>query len=334
MSVRRLIEEELPLIEVNKASEREKNLRHGHISTLHLWWARRPLAMSRAVIYGTLLPDPGDERAPTGPEGVSRKQPSSRLRSNPAGSIRCAGVCSMPTVGAPPKVLDCFAGGGAIPLEALRLGCDTTALDLNPVAHLIQKGVLEFPQRFGTDASGGNPLAEAFMHWAGWVKSRAEAELAELFPREDGKPRPSVFFWCRTMTCPNPACGTEVPLLSSLRLADSGSRQTRLRLDMSTDPTGIELVEGSSPEGRRRDARDGKGKLGDVSALLDNSVCHGRTRVRMPREVRGAAVRHSRCCWPSPRLPCALRCGIACRSSCYSVPRAVRRFRRRHERAA
>ncbi len=141
----------------------------------------------------------------------------------------------------------CFAGGGAIPLEALRLGCDTTALDLNPVAHLIEKGVLEFPQRFGADASGG-PLAEAFVRWAGWVKARAEAELASLFPCEDGKIRPSVFFWCRTMTCPNPGCGTEVPLLSSLRLADSTRRQVWLRLDLATDPVGIELVEGAPPE--------------------------------------------------------------------------------------
>ena len=149
--------------------------------------------------------------------------------------------------GRAPKVLDCFAGGGAIPLEALRLGCDTTALDLNPVAHLIEKGVLDFPQRFGTDASGGNPLVEAFIRWSRWVKTRAESELTELFPREDGEARPAVFFWCRTMLCPNPSCGIEVPLLSSLRLADSTRRQVWLRLDPSTDPVGIELVEGTPP---------------------------------------------------------------------------------------
>jgi putative DNA methylase len=248
VSVRRLIEEELPLAEVNAASAREKSLRHGHISTLHLWWARRPLAMSRAVVYGTLLPDPGDEeRAQVLKELADVAEFEASVQPTRMEPLRRRLLDAYG--GQAPKVLDCFAGGGAIPLEALRLGCDTTALDLNPVAHLIQKGVLEFPQRFGTDASGGNPLAEAFVRWAGWVKARAEEELTELFPREDGKPRPSVFFWCRTMTCPNPACGTEVPLLSSLRLSDSSRRQTWLRPDLSTNPMGIELMEGVPPEG-------------------------------------------------------------------------------------
>lgn len=246
MSDRRLIEEELPLAEVNAASAREKSLRHGHISTLHLWWARRPLAMSRAVIYGTLLPDPGDDERPQILQELadaaqfeasvqpSRMEPLRRRLLDAYG-------------GRAPKVLDCFAGGGTIPLEALRLGCDTTAVDLNPVAHLVEKGVLEFPQRFGTDSAGGNPLADAFVRWAGWVKARADEELAVLFPREDGKPRPSVFFWCRTMICPNPSCETEMPLLSSLRLSDSGRRQTWLRFDVSTDPIGIDLVDGAPP---------------------------------------------------------------------------------------
>ena len=82
----------------------------------------------------------------------------------------------------PPKVLDCFAGGGAIPLEALRLGCDTTAVDLNPVAHLIEKCVLEYPQRFGQpDERGENPLAADFVKWAEWVRKRVEPKLAKVF---------------------------------------------------------------------------------------------------------------------------------------------------------
>lgn len=247
MSAHRLIEEELPLAEINAASAREKSLRHGHISTLHLWWARRPLSMSRAVVYGTLLPDPGDEERPQVMQELAEAAPF-EASVQPARMEPLRRRLLEAYGGRAPKVLDCFAGGGAIPLEALRLGCETTALDLNPVAHLVQKGVLEFPQRFGTDASGGNPLAEAFVRWAGWVKTRAEEELAELFPREDGAARPSVFFWCRTMKCPNPGCGTEVPLLSSFRLADSTRRQVWLRLDRSTDPVGIDLVEGEPPE--------------------------------------------------------------------------------------
>jgi putative DNA methylase len=282
VSDRRLIEEELPLAEINAASAREKSLRHGHISTLHLWWARRPLAMSRAVVYGTLLPDPGDEERPQvlqeladASEFEASVQPA-RMEPLRRRLLEAYG-------GRPPKVLDCFAGGGAIPLEALRLGCDTTALDLNPVAHLIEKGVLEFPQRFGTDASGGNPLAEAFVRWAGWVKARAEEELAELFPREEGGPRPSVFFWCRTMTCPNPACGTEVPLLSSLRLSDSGSRQTWLRLDTSTDPVGIELVHGAPPEGS---------DLTEGTVRASSATCPSCSTAVSARHVREYGCRH------------------------------------------
>lgn len=248
MSDRRLIEEELPLTEVNAASAREKSLRHGHISTLHLWWARRPLAMSRAVVYGTLLPDPGDAERPQVLREIAEAaqfeasvQPS-RMEPLRSRLLEAYG-------GRAPKVLDCFAGGGTIPLEALRLGCETTALDLNPVAHLIQKGVLEFPQRFGTDDSGGNPLVDGFVRWAGWVRARAESELLELFPRQKGQTKSSVFFWCRTMTCANPSCGVEIPLLSSLRLADSARRQTWLHLDVNTDPIGIELVEGAPPAG-------------------------------------------------------------------------------------
>jgi putative DNA methylase len=247
VSDRRLIEEKLPLSEINAASKREKSLRHGHISTLHTWWARRPLAMSRAVVYGTLLPDPGDEERPKVLEELAVAATfEASIDEQLLEPLRRRLLDAYD--GQPPKVLDCFAGGGAIPLEALRLGCDTTALDLNPVAHLVQLGVLDYPQRFGQpDASGANPLAVAFLHWSAWVKTRAMEELASLFPQRDASVRSSVFFWCRTMLCPNRACGTEVPLLSSLRLADSGRRTVWIRLDASTDPVGIHLEEGPPP---------------------------------------------------------------------------------------
>ena len=161
MTVRRLIEEELPLEAVNAASAREKSLRHGNISTMHLWWARRPLAMSRAIVFGTLLPDPGDDarrKAILDLVGAASEfeAASDGGRMNP---LRKLLADAYPE--GPPKVLDCFAGGGAIPLEALRLGCDTTALELNPVAHLIEKACLEYPQRYGQPVGlGTNELAE------------------------------------------------------------------------------------------------------------------------------------------------------------------------------
>lgn len=149
-----LIEEAFPLEEVSAASKREKNIRHGHISTLHIWWARRPLAASRATAFAALIPDPKDEEerkklldlvAQLAPwEVVSQESESNReLLETARKLIREA------QGGQPPKVLDCFAGGGAIPLEALRLGCETYALDYNPVAVLILKAILEYPQKFG-----------------------------------------------------------------------------------------------------------------------------------------------------------------------------------------
>jgi putative DNA methylase len=195
MIQRRLIEEELPIARVNIESGREKSLRHGNISTSHLWWARRPLAMSRAVVVGSLVPVPDtDDRRKAILNAIavaarfenSNKEPVLRpLReavSNAFGGRR-------------PKVLDCFAGGGSIPLEAVRLGCDTTALDLNPVAHLVELATLDFPQRYGTAlplgddsllAAGGDSLSADFNEWTRWVKNRVANEEDSLFPPGPG----------------------------------------------------------------------------------------------------------------------------------------------------
>jgi putative DNA methylase len=254
---RRLIEEELPLKVINAESAREKSLRHGHISTMHLWWARRPLAMCRALVFGTLMPDPGDtaERKTilnlitnaTPFEAASKASAIQPLRERLADAY----------LGARPKVLDCFAGGGAIPLEALRLGCEVTAIDLNPVAHLIEKCVLEYPQRFGQpDSLGENPLAEAFIKWSDWVRRRVEPKFAEVFPAGDKSRRPAVYFWARTMTCPNPSCRAEIPLLSSFWLANSSRRKVwvsvearpgkiHLHIETGTPPAGVNLADGT-----------------------------------------------------------------------------------------
>ena len=167
---KRLIEVAFPLEEVSAHSRREKNIRHGHISTLHIWWARRPLAACRAFIYASLVDDPADPRereallkevADLANWDAVRK-PKLVVRPKPEGSgltgeellanarrriLACNG-------GVPPRLLDPFAGGGAIPLEGLRLGCEVEASDLNPVAVLILKGTVEYPQRYG------RPLAE------------------------------------------------------------------------------------------------------------------------------------------------------------------------------
>jgi putative DNA methylase len=248
MSGRRLIEEKLPLKEVNAESAREKSLRHGHISTMHLWWARRPLAMSRAVVFGTLFPDPGDkaERKEI-LELIARAAPFEPKRNSSAIEQLRKMLADAYPDGAP-AVLDCFAGGGAIPLEALRLGCDVTAVDLNPVAHLIEKCVLEYPQRFGQpNERGENPLAEDFVKWADWVRKRIESKLENVFPPDEKGRRPAVYFWARTIQCSNPACRASIPLLKDRWLDNASQRMAWVRMDARDRRIELDVCTGPPP---------------------------------------------------------------------------------------
>lgn len=264
MTVRRLIEEELPLKQVNEQSAREKSLRHGHISTMHLWWARRPLAMSRAVVFGTLLPDPGDDARRKEILDLIAEAAPFEASTNPARINPLRKLLAEAYPDGPPKVLDCFAGGGAIPLEALRLGCDTTAVDLNPVAHLIQKCVLEYPQRYGQPGPlGDNPLAADFVKWAQWVRERVEPKLAKVFPADEKGRRPAVYFWARTMLCPNPSCRADIPLLSSFWLANSTRRTAWVDVDARPGHIDLRVVNGPVPAGR--DLSDGTVKASSVT---------------------------------------------------------------------
>jgi len=154
MTDRRFIEESFPVKEVGEISAKEKSIRHGHISTLHIWWARRPLAASRATAYAALTP------APTSIEEWQKKRDfiielsKWENSNNPQLLERARQDILDANGGVPPKVLDPFAGGGSYPLEALRLGCEAYASDYNPVAVLIEKATLEYPQKFGRPFEG------------------------------------------------------------------------------------------------------------------------------------------------------------------------------------
>jgi len=149
---KRLIEVDFPIRKVSEESVREKNIRHGHISTLHIWWARRPLAASRSTALAALLPAPDDpeerERLLQLVKDISPWEVVSGDGAHPK-IEEARRMIREAYGGRAPKVLDCFAGGGAIPLEALRLGCETYAMDYNPVAVLLLKAVLEYPQKYG-----------------------------------------------------------------------------------------------------------------------------------------------------------------------------------------
>jgi adenine-specific DNA methylase len=149
MSDKRFIEESFPVKEVSIESAREKSIRHGHIYTLHIWWARRPLASSRATAYAALIPSPKDmeEWDKTRQFIINLSKWENSL--NPTIIEKARKDILDANGGKPIRVLDSFAGGGAIPLEALRLGCETYAGEYNPVAVLILKCTLEYPQKYG-----------------------------------------------------------------------------------------------------------------------------------------------------------------------------------------
>lgn len=204
----RLIEDYLPIEAISAEAKREKSIRKGHISTLHLWWARRPLVACRAAIYGALVPAPTAharrKRADFVAElctypGPADKIADARRHILEAHAARLSEetgetvtVADIEAGRAPrPRVLDMFAGGGAIPLEALRLGCEAHALELNPVAHLIELCTLVYPQQYGqpdSEERGAKSdgtwagLAKEVEHWGKWVLKRVKAEIGDLYP--------------------------------------------------------------------------------------------------------------------------------------------------------
>jgi putative DNA methylase len=214
---------------------------------MHLWWARRPLAMSRAIVFGTLIPNPDDAASREDLLNAVALASEFEQSTKPAVLRPLRSALAAAYSDKPPKVLDCFAGGGAIPLEALRLGCDVTASDINPVAHLIERACLEYPQRWGNDAgAGGNRLADEFLRWAAWLRESVATDLQAVFPhRVNGRPA-SVYFWCRTMLCQNPACAREIPLVTSRWLANSTRRKVWIEFGVSGREITIEVCNGDS----------------------------------------------------------------------------------------
>ena len=237
--MKRFIEETFPVKEVSEKSAHEKNIRRGHISALHIWWARRPLASSRTTAYAALIPPPENT------DEWSRKRDFIKELSKWENSLdphfmeRARRDILDANGGVPPKVLDPFGGGGAIPLEALRLGCETYSNDLNPVAVLIQKCTLEYPQKYGrpkeVEAEGilsgvaiRNPLLEDVKKWGDWVLAEAKKELERFYPQEGDGSIPVGWIWARTIPCQSPSCGAEIPLMRQFWLAKKAKKKVAL----------------------------------------------------------------------------------------------------------
>lgn len=274
---KRLIEVDLPIKRISAHARREKSIRHGHISTLHIWWARRPLAACRAVICAALWPDPADPLCPeafrttarermenwasdhlklcgeeSGRNFVAIQKDPNLLKDNSIlrralldfvadfanwdnsttkeyldtsrALTQAAHEALGGAPGTKPLVVDPFAGGGSIPLEALRVGADAFASDLNPIPVLLNKVVLEYIPKYG------QRLADEVRKWGEWIKSEAEKGLAEFYPKDADGATPIAYLWARTIQCEGPSCGTEVPLIRSLWLAKKSNRSVALQL--------------------------------------------------------------------------------------------------------
>ena len=244
MTTKRLIEETLPLRAINDASDTDKRTHDGHISTMHAWWARRPLPMARAVAAASLI-DNGDDAA----EAEKRIEQAMATKGLPSNQgIKWLRERISASAPGGPKVLDCFAGGGAIPLEALRLGCDTTAMDLNPVACLIELACLDYPQRYrDNDTRGRNALAVDVRRWADWTVERTRRTVDRLYPIAEGQSGPApYYFWVRTMPSPDPNLDAEIPILSS-RLLASARRSAWVTTSAGPDGVDIDVHQGELP---------------------------------------------------------------------------------------
>ena len=237
---------------VSQHARREKSVRHGHPSTLHLWWARQPLASSRAVLLGLLLPDPSDANCPDRFRIAARAILHDVLDTSDSGGgddkalrnamlrfigdiaswdrfgdtkyLAAARALIRAAHGAPPRMVDPFAGGGSMPLEALRLGCTSHAAELNPVACLILKAMLQDVPRYG------NELAAATREAGATIRATAERKSGEFYPVDADGAQPIAYLWARTVRCELTDCGAEIPLVRTFWLAQSASRPRALRI--------------------------------------------------------------------------------------------------------
>jgi putative DNA methylase len=281
VTYKKLIEVALPLEAINRESAREKSIRHGHPSTLHLWWARRPLAACRAVLFASLVDDPSahPDRFPTEEAQQQERQRLFRIieelvkweNSTNAEVLKAARAEILASCdGNPPPVLDPFCGGGSIPLEAQRLGLEAHASDLNPVAVLITKALIEIPPMFAGRSpvhpddggaknlgswEGARGLAEDVRYYGRWMRDEAERRIGHLYPKvklphEHGGGEATViaWIWARTVKSPNPAWDGPLPLVRSFALSTKKGKETwvqpsvdrehrRIRFEIRTGPS-------------------------------------------------------------------------------------------------
>lgn len=292
---KKLIETSLPLEAINEESAREKSIRHGHPSTLHLYWARRPLATARAILFAQLVDDPASrpEEFPTVEEQDAERARLHELMrrlvvwensfdkaliDQARAEIRHSNGGNMPAV------VDPFAGGGSIPLEAQRLGCHAEASDLNPLAVLINKALIDIPPRFSgaapahpgitdqTEYQGSEGLAEDIRFYGQVMRDEAEHRIGHLYPKvvAPGGTEHTViaWVWARTVTSPNPANPIEVPLVRTWWLSKKKGKEAWVRATVRDGQVHYEVVhDANGPKG----SADGTISRGNAIALGDET---------------------------------------------------------------
>ena len=311
-SPKKLIEVALPLDDINAEAAREKSIRHGHPSTLHLWWARRPLAAARAVLFAQMVNDPGGERGYMAGltkqqaaakrellfdiirdlvkwENINNEEVLERARIAIKQSWRETCAMNKGKPGFDPDVLpafhDPFAGGGAIPLEAQRLGLESYASDLNPVAVMINKAMIEIPPRFANSKpvgpipagedhdslfkkewKGAEGLAEDVRRYGHWMREEAKKRIGHLYPAleitaEMALDRPDLkqyvgkklkviaWLWARTVKSPNPQFShVDVPLVSSFVLSKKKGKEAYVQPIIEGNTYRFEVKIGKPPK--------------------------------------------------------------------------------------
>jgi putative DNA methylase len=329
---KKLIEVSIPLEAINAASSREKSVRHGHPSTLHLWWARRPLAACRAVLFSQLVDDPSAwlDRFPTEESQDAERRrlhdvirqmvewpeskPADRARfdaaieaarfeiarstawglgEEPPAKGDAQAILNYLQAKAPP-VYDPFSGGGSIPLEAQRLGLRAYGSDLNPVAVLIGKALVEIPPKFANqppvnpkaqaelkrggrwNGKGAQGLAEDVRYYGQWMRDEAEKRIGHLYPKaklQDGSETTVIaWLWARTVRSPDPAAkGAMVPLISSFMLSTKDGRKAWI--DPKIDPTAPDGYRFTAESGLLAKAEEERLAKGTKSAKAQAFVC-------------------------------------------------------------
>lgn len=305
---KRLAEVDFPIAKVSRDSAREKTIRHGHPSSLHLWWARRPLAACRSILLALLLPDPCDDSCPAdfknrarsilprvqGRVGASDLELREELirfvgdagewenAFKPAYLEASRGLLRAAHGDDQPLVVDPFSGGGAIPLEALRLSCDVFASDLNPVSALILKGTLEDIPK------AGESLPSQLEQVGDKLQRALRVRVAEFYPTDPDGAQPLTFIWARTITCDS--CGAEVPLVRSFWLCKKNKRRKAIRYSVSKTKGKVSELRFEIFEPRNEsDVQNGTMRRGKAVCLCCNVVIPPeRVRTQL-RELLGGA---------------------------------------------